>query len=210
MGCSPAQAYKRDTLLLLFADSPTDPASLESVRDGLIEYLGVVRECQPVDAELTVLIVLFKPDLPVPSLVSHQLQAWGVLRYLHENDPSAWPENVPIEPDDPLWSFSFAGVPPVHQHEQPAHQERRSRNLGPSLVLVIQPREGFDGVGGPHTKGDHIRTRIRGADRGIRWPGRRDGVGHLPEAGEPGVAAIRPAGSEHRTDRPLSAAPAWR
>jgi FPC/CPF motif-containing protein YcgG len=154
-------AYRRDTLLLLFAESPTDPASLGSVRDGLNEYLSVLRECRSVDAELTVLNVLFKPEFPVPSLAVHHLQAWGVLQHLHDHDPSTWPENVPIEPDDPLWSFSFAGVPLFINVSSPAHRERRSRNLGPSLTLVIQPREGFDGVGGPHTKGDHIRTRIR-------------------------------------------------
>ena len=154
-------AYRRGMLLVLFAESPTDPVSLESVRDGLTEYLEVLRTCRPVDAELTVFNILFKPDMPVPSLAVHQDQAWGVLQYLHEHDPSTWPTSVPIDPDDPLWSFSFAGVPLFINVSSPAHRERRSRNLGPSLVLVVQPREGFDGVGGPHIKGDHIRARIR-------------------------------------------------
>jgi FPC/CPF motif-containing protein YcgG len=88
-------------------------------------------------------------------------QAWGVLQYLHHNDPHPWPPDLTTDPDDPLWSFCFAGVPLFINVSCPAHRRRQSRNLGPSLVLVLQPRHGFDGVGGAHVKGDEVRKKIR-------------------------------------------------
>jgi FPC/CPF motif-containing protein YcgG len=154
-------AHKRDSLLFLFADAPSEPQVLQTVRAGLIDYLQYVGSMQGLDGALTVLNVMFRPAVPPLALEAYHRQAWDVLQYLHDNDPHPWPADIPTDPDDPLFSFCFAGVPLFINVSCPAHRRRRSRNLGPSLVLVLQPRHGFDGVGGAHVKGDEVRKKVR-------------------------------------------------
>ena len=155
------QAHKRDTLQFLFAESASDSDSLAGVATGIRTYLDEMKTKQGMDAAMSVLNVLFKPESVKTPLETYHSQAWNVLQYLHDHDPLAWPVDVPIDPDDPLFSFCFAGVPLFINVSCPAHVKRRSRNLGPSLTLVLQPREGFDGVGGSHPKGDDVRKKIR-------------------------------------------------
>jgi FPC/CPF motif-containing protein YcgG len=155
------QAHKRDLLQFLFADAPGDPQDREAVKQGIIYYLEEVNAKRGMEATLTVLNVLFRAESPMLSLDAYHAQAWDFLQYLHDNDPGPWPTGIPRDPDDPLWSFCFAGVPLFINMSCPAHRKRRSRNLGPSMVLVIQPREGFDQVGGAHIKGDEVREKIR-------------------------------------------------
>ena len=80
---------------------------------------------------------------------------------LHDIDDHPWPESVPRDPEDPAWSFCFGGVPLFVKLSCPAHRKRLSRNVGPSMALIINPRDAFDAIAAAHPKGDKIRHHIR-------------------------------------------------
>ncbi len=48
-----------------------------------------------------------------------------------------------VEPSDPAWEFSFAGVQMFVVGCGPTYQRRQSRNLGKGIVMLFQPRSVF-------------------------------------------------------------------
>lgn len=86
------------------------------------------------------LAAFFEPD---PALTSHAefvRRFWAALQHLHDHDPHTQQGQ---SPDDPLWEFSFAGCEMFVVGTSPTYQRRRSRNLGPGMVLILQPRHLF-------------------------------------------------------------------
>jgi FPC/CPF motif-containing protein YcgG len=106
------------------------------------------------------LTVFIKPDGQEHSLLDYFDQSWAMLQWLHERDPEPWPERVPLDPEDPSWSFCFGGLPLFFNFHTPAHQ-RRSRAMKTAFTLLVQPRDGFDVIAGNHDKGRHARQMIR-------------------------------------------------
>lgn len=86
---------------------------------------------------------------------------WEILCWLHKHDPQSWPSDVPHDPHDPAWEFSFNGTPMFVFAAAPTHRLRRSRNLGGCLVLLFQPRNVFTGIEGGTRAGIVARRRIR-------------------------------------------------
>lgn len=99
----------------------------------------------------------------------HQLQAhdwytrsgWDLLQKLHDADDTPWPADIPRSPSDPHWEFCFGGEPLFVFGAFPSHHLRRSRNLGPSAVLLFQPRSVFRGIEGGTPGGIQARRVIR-------------------------------------------------
>ncbi len=87
---------------------------------------------------------------------------WSLLQHLHDADEAPWPAGVPLDPNDPRFEFSFAGAPMFVFGAAPSYHRRRSRNLGPSLVLLFQPRTVFAGIEGGTPAGVKARATIRG------------------------------------------------
>jgi FPC/CPF motif-containing protein YcgG len=86
--------------------------------------------------------IFFEPDaVPLPHEKYHDL-FWQTLQYLHDNDPDPAADRQP-DPTDPLWEFSFAGVQMFVVCGCPSFGARHSRNLGPGMVLLFQPRSVF-------------------------------------------------------------------
>ena len=130
---------------------------------------------------------------------------WELLQFLHHHDPLPWPEGIPEDPADCRWEFSFRGTPMFVFAGAPSYLSRRSRNLGPSMVVLFQPRRVFDRTDGKkiavkrdypmsrlvaelvRIEGDKvagIRTRAVIRERLTRW----DGVAPHPDLrtyGEP-------------------------
>lgn len=154
-------AYRTHSLHFIFAGSDTDPLELARVRQGLREYLETVSSLTGIEESMNALAILFKPDATEQSLASYHQTAWQVMQDWIDNDPQAWPQDIPTDPEAPFWSLCFAGVPIFVNVSAPAHHRRKSRNLGQSLALITQPRAGFDLVGGPTPEGDRARQRIR-------------------------------------------------
>jgi FPC/CPF motif-containing protein YcgG len=62
------------------------------------------------------------------------------LQFLHEHDPDP---AIDRTPDHPLWEFSFERSEMFVVGASPTYRRRSSRNLGPGIVFVFQPRSLF-------------------------------------------------------------------
>ena len=83
------------------------------------------------------LVAFFEPD---ESLISHSIfvdRFWQILQFLHQHDSQP---AIDRSPDDPLWEFSFEGCEMFAVGTSPTYTQRRSRNLGPGIVIIFQPR----------------------------------------------------------------------
>jgi len=86
--------------------------------------------------------IFFEPDaVPLGHEQYHQL-FWSTLQYLHDHDPDPAADEHP-DPSDPMWEFCFAGVQMFVVCGCPSFESRHSRNLGPGMVLLFQPRSVF-------------------------------------------------------------------
>jgi FPC/CPF motif-containing protein YcgG len=87
--------------------------------------------------ERSSLIAFFEPDRTMTDHRSFTVRFWQVLQFLHEHDRSPTADRTP---DHPLWEFAFGGCEMFVVGASPTYRCRRSRNLGPGMVLVFQPR----------------------------------------------------------------------
>jgi len=111
---------------------------------GLNELLNNTRRFVTLIAapphERSSLVAFFEPD---PSIADHNsfvTRFWQILQFLHDHDLDPVTGRTP---DHPLWEFAFAGCEMFVVGASPTYHHRRSRNLGPSVVLVFQPRSLF-------------------------------------------------------------------
>lgn len=86
---------------------------------------------------------------------------WRILQYLHEHDPAPWPETAPKDPDHFLWDFHFGKEPIFAFGNCPAYKQRKTRDLGNSLVIGFQPRKIFEGLEGTEKGGIMSREKVR-------------------------------------------------
>jgi FPC/CPF motif-containing protein YcgG len=89
------------------------------------------------DYERSSLIAFFEPDPSITNHTSFVDRFWQVLQFLHEHDRNPAMDRTP---DDPFWEFSFEHCEMFVVGASPTYRRRRSRNLGPGIVLVFQPR----------------------------------------------------------------------
>ena len=146
--------------------------------------------------------MVFHPErVAAQSVAGYHQIAWSVLQFWHDVDPEPWPGTVANDPHSPYWSMCFLGVQIFVNISNPAHHQRRSRNLGSALTLVINPRERFDRVAGDTPAGRKIRQKIR--DRIEAY----DGLEHSPTLGSYEAGEIEwwqyglMESNEPRTDR---------
>lgn len=105
------------------------------------------------------LVVFFDPRFMHKK--PHQI-GWYALNWVHLQDTKPWPKNVSINPSESKWSFCFNEVPLFINMSTNKHKILKSRNLGHSLVFIVNPRENFDFVASIKTKsGQLIREKIR-------------------------------------------------
>jgi FPC/CPF motif-containing protein YcgG len=86
------------------------------------------------------LVAFFEPDSGLTDHAAFVACFWQMLQFLHEHDRQP---SVERTPDDPLWEFSFGRREMFVVGSSPTCQQRRSRNLGPGIVLIFQPRTLF-------------------------------------------------------------------
>jgi len=146
-------ALERGEIFATFFD-----ASVAPLADALTEFLDMSR--QYLDRRM-VLAAFRKSDGGVSDERSYADQFWQVLQGLHDADSAAWPADLPSCTDEPAWEYSFHGVPMFVFAAAPSYQRRASRNLGPGLVLLFQPRNVFTGIEGGTPRGARARQVIR-------------------------------------------------
>jgi len=87
---------------------------------------------------------------------------WEQLRILHENDPAAWPSDVPTDPNDSQWTFCFNEEQLFFNMSCPKQLKLKSRNLGRHITFVVNPRKNFDAIASLNSKkGIMVRQTIR-------------------------------------------------
>jgi FPC/CPF motif-containing protein YcgG len=152
------QAY----MLVCHVDSFSQEVDLLIFTQEIEDYLKLISRRYHDDQMRPPLIVMVKPQPKLLSLDQYHQAAWGMLQFLHDHDPSPWPNDVPVDTQDPLWSFCFGGQQLFINVSTPAHQVRRSRRLCDTLTLVIQPRQNFDLIAGLDSSStEPIRNLIR-------------------------------------------------
>ena len=110
-----------------------------------------------------------EPEQEEKSLAYYRQYFWNVLQYLHDHDDQKWPENVPHDPEHHLWSFVFANESYFAFGNAPAYKQRKTRDLGNSLIIGFQPRRIFEGLEGTSRSGKVSREKIR--KRVEHWDG---------------------------------------
>lgn len=115
------------------------------------------------------LFVFVEPETDEKPLEHYREYFWNILQYLHKVDTKPWPKDYPTDPDHHLWAFSFAEEPFFVFGNAPAYKQRKTRNLGNSLVLGFQPRRIFEGLEGTSKGGIMSREKVR--ERVEKWDG---------------------------------------
>lgn len=155
-------AEKRGELYYTFACTET-----YDLMPATLENFLVSSETAP--DERRNLTIFFEPDYSPYTHAEYRRRFWKFLGFLHSNDPSPWPAGVPTNTDDPNWEFAFAGRMVFVFCATPSHERRASRNLGPGMIVLMQPRTSFVGIEGNTRAGiaarNKTRERIRGWDR---------------------------------------------
>ena len=123
------------------------------------------------------LVLFAEPEPSEKSLDFYRDRFWALLQWLHGHDSEPWPDDVPKDPRHPGWEYCFAGEPMFVFSSTPAYQQRASRNLGKSLVLLFQPRRVFRGIEGGTPGGTASRAKIRA--QMLKY----DGMPHHPDMG---------------------------
>ncbi|MFM0213244.1 amino acid adenylation domain-containing protein [Paraburkholderia sediminicola] len=104
--------------------------------------------------------VFFEPDAePLSHDTYHEL-FWNALQTLHNVDPDPNADAQP-EPSHEDWEFSFAGVEMFVVCACPSFETRHSRNLGPGMVLLFQPRSVFVDTITNKVIGREARNQVR-------------------------------------------------
>lgn len=115
------------------------------------------------------LAIFFEPDAQPREHVEYVDRFWAFLQFLHSCDPSPWPAWLPTDCDHPDWEFAFGGQGIFAFCAAPSYQRRSSRNLGPGMVVLMQPRSSFFGLEGGTRSGIVARQRTR--QRLVAWDG---------------------------------------
>lgn len=137
------ESVETGDLLYTVVPDATDKDALLGLRDVLWEYLQVYRD----HAELASLVTFFAPDDDRTTEAEYHELLWHVLQFLHVHDPEPWPEELPTDPEDPYWEFSFGGEPMFPTCRAPFYERRKSRYCPVGLEITFQPRWLFEHVG---------------------------------------------------------------
>ncbi|CAN7722216.1 amino acid adenylation domain-containing protein [Caballeronia sp. LjRoot29] len=104
--------------------------------------------------------VFFEPDTVPLSHDEYNELFWKTLQHLHNVDPDPAADQQP-EPSHEEWEFSFAGVEMFVVCACPSFKLRHSRNLGPGMVLLFQPRSVFVDTITNKVIGREARNQVR-------------------------------------------------
>jgi FPC/CPF motif-containing protein YcgG len=149
-------ALRRGHLRFAFVEDSPGQSEWPELPGQLASYLETYREI----AQITSFVTFFRPAVEGLGLDTLEERFWATLQYLHDHDPSPWPDDVPQDPEDPAWEFCFGGHPIFVVCNTPAHDRRQSR-WNSAMVITFQPRTVFDGLDAGTPRGDAARRVIR-------------------------------------------------
>ncbi|MFC0691487.1 YqcI/YcgG family protein [Paraburkholderia humisilvae] len=104
--------------------------------------------------------VFFEPDREPLAHDAYRTLFWQILQQLHDVDPDPAADAQP-DPSDEAWEFSYAGLQMFVVCACPSFRARHSRNLGPGMVLLFQPRAVFVDTITNKVIGREARSQVR-------------------------------------------------
>ncbi|MFD0390918.1 AMP-binding protein [Tistrella bauzanensis] len=113
--------------------------------------------------------LFFEPDPQPLAHGAYRDRFWRVLQHLHDHDPAPSIEALETEPDDAAWEFSYQGEQMFAVGCTPSYRQRDSRNLGPGMVILFQPRSLFIDTITKREIGAEARSQVR--KRLLAWDG---------------------------------------
>ncbi|ERG97185.1 YqcI/YcgG family protein [Haloquadratum walsbyi] len=154
-----AESVANGDPLYTAVSSTSDKDALLDLGRTLISYLDMYQDYN----DRASLVTFFRPPEEDLSEAEYNEILWHILQFLHIHDPEPWPEDIPTNPDDPHWEFSFAGVPMFPTCRAPFYETRKSRYCPIGLEITFQPRALFKnlGVTGDTSGGQHARDVIQ-------------------------------------------------
>ena len=120
-----------------------------------------LRACANISRDKNNLVVFFEPDTSPATHSQHRAAFWDTLQYLRDHDPTPSSASYRSDPSDPLWEFPFAGSLFFVVGTSPSYRSHRSRNLGPCMTMVFQPRGVFQDSRTGNEIGAEVRDTIR-------------------------------------------------
>lgn len=144
---------------------------------GLIESMAKFAQLakQPVYEKHNV-AVFFEPDPAPLSHEEYRERFWRTLQLLHDADTHPHVADQ-VDPANPAWEFCYQGIEMFVVCACPSFKRRHSRNLGPGMVLLFQPRSVFIDKITNKVIGRRAREQVR--KRLKSW----DDVGAHPDLG---------------------------
>lgn len=156
------KSFSRKLIKFAFVEDLSE-ASLDALAEDLYEFVALSKGWDGNVSTAHPLIVAFSLGATegCTSLEAYHALGWRILQTLHERDRVAWPEGIPRDPHDAYWSWCFGGMQLFVNMSAPAYTRRKSRNLGPHFMFVVNPRERFDVVAGNDATGHRLREVVR-------------------------------------------------
>jgi FPC/CPF motif-containing protein YcgG len=155
-----AESVQNGDPLYTAVPSMTDRDALLGLGRTLLHYLEIYED----HSDRASLVTFFRPPETPLSESEYHRSLWHVLQFLHVHDPEPWPGDIPTDPDDPHWEFSFGGEPMFPTCRAPFYDDRKSRYCPVGLEITFQPRALFENldVTADTSAGQHARDVIHG------------------------------------------------
>ncbi|WP_243385344.1 YqcI/YcgG family protein [Bacillus kexueae] len=179
--CVPGmQGFLKNHLRFQFVGDPREEKTFHELASTLAHYGDISRDT----GKYASLVVFFETsdELLNESQEAFQDMFWTILNEVHALDEKEWPENIPTDPHDTAWEYSFCGEPYFVFCATPYHQVRKSRHF-PYFMLAFQPRWVFAEINDSTSFGRKmkkaIRSRLKAYDKiaphpDLKWYGKSD------------------------------------
>ncbi|WP_342551394.1 YqcI/YcgG family protein [Paenibacillus sp. FSL R7-0652] len=155
--CIPAtQAYALGHLRYGFIFQSGNASPAEQLSKVVSEYGAVSRTF----GNYSSLVIFFEQDQEMKDVLTYEQSFWNLLSELRSLDPEAWPEDIPEDPENPLWEFCYNDERYFVYCGTPAHISRQSRHF-PYFMLAMTPRWVLDLWNEQPQRASAVAPRIR-------------------------------------------------
>ncbi len=141
-------AEQKEMLRYAIAPSLEEAKSFEHILEAVYFYLeeesNVVENSTEEDPLFLTLVIFFPLEAEEFPLDHYAEQAYTFLNELHQCDRFPWPDDISTDSSNSNWRYCLGGRSLFVNVCTPANKNRRSRNLGPGLTMVINPEDLFE------------------------------------------------------------------
>ncbi|MCK6076878.1 YqcI/YcgG family protein [Paenibacillus silvae] len=134
--CIPAtQAYALGHLRYGFINRSGKTTPAEQLSRVVQEYGASSRSF----GDYSSLVIFFEQEEHTEDVLTYEKSFWSLLSEIRDMDNTPWPEDIPEDPENPLWEFCYNDERYFVYCGTPAHTARQSRHF-PYFMLAMTPR----------------------------------------------------------------------